>query len=120
MRKNAALTAEMTVDEAMRRWSSTIRVFRDFRMRCVGCPVARFHSVDDAREEHDIDAEVFLQRLSGDREGGGLGTALASLNGFLAFCEAMKLVGVAQHDALPAAFDKAAVLPGAEDAADGM
>jgi hypothetical protein len=32
MRKNAAPTAEMTVDEVMRRWPTTIRVFLDFGM----------------------------------------------------------------------------------------
>jgi hybrid cluster-associated redox disulfide protein len=63
MRNDAKPTAEMTVDEVMRRWPSTIRVFLDFRMRCVGCPIAAFHSVDEACEEHDVDADVFLQNL---------------------------------------------------------
>jgi hybrid cluster-associated redox disulfide protein len=27
-------------------------VFLDFRMRCVGCPIATFHSVDEACDEH--------------------------------------------------------------------
>ena len=36
---------EMTVDEVMRRWPATIRVFLDFRMGCVGCPIGGFHTV---------------------------------------------------------------------------
>lgn len=63
MRKNAVPAADMTVDEVMRRWPSTIRVFLDFRMRCVGCPIAAFHSIDEACEEHDVDAHVFLPKI---------------------------------------------------------
>ena len=63
MRTNAMPTAEMTVDEVMRRWPPTIRVFLDFRMRCVGCPIAAFHSIDEACEEHDVDVEAFLPKI---------------------------------------------------------
>ncbi len=61
MRNDAMPTAEMIVDEVMRRWQSTIRVFLDFRMRCVGCPIATFHSVDEACEEQDVD--MFLPKI---------------------------------------------------------
>lgn len=63
MRKNAVPTTGMTVDEVMRRWPSTILVFLDFRMRCVGCPIATFHSVDEACEEHDVDVGAFLPKI---------------------------------------------------------
>jgi hybrid cluster-associated redox disulfide protein len=56
-------TAEITVDEVMRRWPCTIRIFIDFNMHCVGCPIATFHSVEEACREHAIDLAVFLQRL---------------------------------------------------------
>jgi hybrid cluster-associated redox disulfide protein len=32
-------------------------------MSCVGCPIAGFHSVDDACREHGIDRENFLAAL---------------------------------------------------------
>ena len=51
------------VDEVMSRSPRTIRVFLEFRMRCVGCPIACFHSVDDAAREHGVDREVFLGAL---------------------------------------------------------
>jgi hybrid cluster-associated redox disulfide protein len=63
MRKTAELTAEMMVDDVMRRWPSTIRVFLDFRMRCVGCPIASFHSIDEACAEHGVDATAFLPKI---------------------------------------------------------
>ena len=54
---------EMTVDEVMRRWPATIRVFLDFRMNCVGCPIAGFHTVEDACREHGAVPGDFLSAL---------------------------------------------------------
>jgi hybrid cluster-associated redox disulfide protein len=51
------------VDDVMEVWPVTIRVFLDFRFGCVGCPIATFHTVDDACREHGIEREVFLQAL---------------------------------------------------------
>jgi hybrid cluster-associated redox disulfide protein len=47
----------------MNRWPATIRVFLDFKMGCIGCPIATFHSVDEASQEHDIDKAAFLAAL---------------------------------------------------------
>jgi hybrid cluster-associated redox disulfide protein len=52
-----------TVDEVMRRWPSTIRVFIRFKMHCVGCPIATFHVVTDACREHDVPLPTFLAAL---------------------------------------------------------
>jgi hybrid cluster-associated redox disulfide protein len=54
---------DMTVDEVMRRWPATIRAFLDHRMQCVGCPIATFHTVDDACREHGVDRVAFLAML---------------------------------------------------------
>ena len=51
------------VDDVMKAWPATIRVFLDFEFGCVGCLIASFHTVDDACSEHGIDREVFLQAL---------------------------------------------------------
>jgi hybrid cluster-associated redox disulfide protein len=42
---------------------ATIRIFLDFRMACVGCPISAFHSVDDACKEHGVDRDEFLAAL---------------------------------------------------------
>jgi hybrid cluster-associated redox disulfide protein len=42
---------------------ATIRVFLDFRMGCVGCPISAFHTVDDACMEHGVDRGEFLAAL---------------------------------------------------------
>jgi hybrid cluster-associated redox disulfide protein len=52
------------VDDVMRRSPETIGVFLQFRMRCVGCPIGCFHTVEDACREHDIDRDVFLRALA--------------------------------------------------------
>ena len=51
------------VGEVMNAQPATIRVFLDFRMGCVGCPIAAFHSVDDACREHGVDRDEFLAAL---------------------------------------------------------
>ena len=51
------------VDEVMRSHPTTIRVFLDFRMSCVGCPIACFHTVDDACREHGVDRDAFMNAL---------------------------------------------------------
>jgi hybrid cluster-associated redox disulfide protein len=63
MGQDARSMADFTVDEVMRRWPATIRIFLDFRMGCVGCPIAAFHSVEEACNEHDVNLAAFLPRL---------------------------------------------------------
>ena len=53
-----------TVDDVMRRWPVTIGVFIEHRMRCVGCPIGCFHTLDDACREHDIDRTRLMADLS--------------------------------------------------------
>jgi hybrid cluster-associated redox disulfide protein len=53
------------VDDVMRRWPGTIRVFVQFKMSCPGCPIAGFHTVDDACREHGVDRDEFLEALRG-------------------------------------------------------
>ena len=51
------------VHDVMNDCPATIRVFLDFRMGCVGCPIACFHTVDDACREHRVDRDAFLKAL---------------------------------------------------------
>jgi hybrid cluster-associated redox disulfide protein len=47
----------------MRRWPQTIGVFLQFRMKCVGCPIGIFHTVEDSCREHGVDPETFIAAL---------------------------------------------------------
>lgn len=46
-----------------RKRPATIRVFLDFRMGCVGCPISAFHTLNDACKEHGVDRDEFLAAL---------------------------------------------------------
>jgi hybrid cluster-associated redox disulfide protein len=52
-----------SVDDVMRVRPETIRVFLEFKLGCVGCPIATFHTVDDACREHGIDRNAFMAAL---------------------------------------------------------
>ena len=61
------ISSDMLVDDVMRRWPATIRVFLDRRFLCVGCPIGCFHSVADACREHHADLAGFLAALHSAR-----------------------------------------------------
>ncbi len=46
----------LSLAEIMARWPGTIRLFLDRRLHCVGCPIAPFHTLVDAAEEHGLPA----------------------------------------------------------------
>lgn len=56
-------TQDTVVDDLMRSFPATVRVFLDFGMRCVGCPIAPFHTVADACREHEAELAAFLAAL---------------------------------------------------------
>lgn len=55
--------AAMSLSEIMSRWPATIRLFLELRLLCVGCPIAPFHSVVDAAEEHGLDVAVLIAAI---------------------------------------------------------
>lgn len=61
--KPLSIDPDMTVDEIMRRWPATIRVFIRHRMLCIGCPIGIFHTVSDACAAHGLDEEAFSREL---------------------------------------------------------
>ena len=63
MEKRMPIGFDDLVDDVMTGVPETIRVFLEFRMRCVGCPIACFHTVDDACREHGVDRDKFLNAL---------------------------------------------------------
>ena len=58
------ISSHLLVADVMSRWPAAIRVFLDFRMGCVGCPIAGFHDVEDACREHRVDRDRFLAALT--------------------------------------------------------
>ena len=60
----AAVTKDQIVDSIMRRWPGTIRVFLNHRMKCVGCPIGRLHTVEDACTAHGLALATVLRDLN--------------------------------------------------------
>lgn len=58
-----SINFDTPVDDVMNAYPATIRTFLDFEFGCVGCPIATFHTVDDACSEHGVDREIFLEAL---------------------------------------------------------
>ncbi|MCP8936935.1 DUF1858 domain-containing protein [Alsobacter sp. SYSU M60028] len=57
------ITSHCLVDDVMRRQPATIAVFLKYKFMCVGCPIACFHTVEDACREHKTELPVFLAAL---------------------------------------------------------
>jgi hybrid cluster-associated redox disulfide protein len=57
------MRSDQIVDDVMREVPPTIAVFLKYRMYCVGCPIAPFHSVAEACRAHGIEQELFLAAL---------------------------------------------------------
>lgn len=55
----------MTVNEIMKRWPTTIRLFIDRRLLCVGCPIAPFHYLADVAAEHGVDQTELVDAVFG-------------------------------------------------------
>lgn len=52
-----------SVRQIMIRWPETTRVFIDWRMHCVGCPIAELHRLGDAATEHGYTTEALEAAL---------------------------------------------------------
>ena len=63
MNERVRLNPEMTVDEMMRTWPSTIPVVIRNQMLCVGCPVGIFHTLSEACHAHDLDQQRVATEL---------------------------------------------------------
>ena len=55
---------DLTVDEIMRRWPSTIRVFQANQMYCIGCPIGGFHTLPEASEAHGLDPDRLEREIA--------------------------------------------------------
>jgi hybrid cluster-associated redox disulfide protein len=53
----------LTLAQLMHRWPQVLRVFIDWHLYCIGCPIAPFHTLADSAREHgyrlaDLEAAV--------------------------------------------------------------
>lgn len=58
-----AIDSKTNLDTIMRRWPGTIRVLLRHRMDCVGCPIAPYHTPQDAAREYGVPLDELLAEL---------------------------------------------------------
>lgn len=56
--------SDLCVSEIMERWPTTIGVFIDYGIHCIGCPIGVFHTLVEAAEEHGIPFDVLEREVS--------------------------------------------------------
>ena len=63
MRTPSIDAPDLALSALMETWPEAINVFLRHRMLCVGCVIARFHTVSDACREHGVDEAEFRAAL---------------------------------------------------------
>lgn len=59
----ASLSADLTVEELMRRWPRAVEVLTAWRMACPGCAMAPFMTVGEAAGAYGVPADRLLDDL---------------------------------------------------------
>ena len=54
-----------TIKVFLDRYPAAVGVFMDYRLRCVGCPAEKFHTVRDTAKNHELDLDHFTRALQG-------------------------------------------------------
>ncbi len=54
---------DISVMEIMDKWPETISVFMRYKMLCIGCSVASFHTVKEACAEHSLNEDMIRAQL---------------------------------------------------------
>jgi hybrid cluster-associated redox disulfide protein len=55
--------AETTIEDLLKMWPQTAKIFYQHRMACVGCTVSSFYTVKDAVDVYKLDLTQFLDEL---------------------------------------------------------
>ena len=67
----ASPSHEMTVEIVLRDWPATVEVFLARRLACIGCPMARFCTLDDVARAYQLSGEALMAALiEGAGDGG--------------------------------------------------
>jgi len=54
----------LSLEAIMTRWPQTIRVFIEWRLHCVGCPIADLHFITDSALEHGYEPDALARALA--------------------------------------------------------
>lgn len=60
----AQVTKEMTIAEVLRMDRTTVPIFLQYGMHCLGCPVSTGESLEDAAAVHGVDVDALVKALN--------------------------------------------------------
>ena len=63
MRRVFIQDRDLSVMDIMDNWPETLPIFIKYKMLCVGCSIAPFHTVKEACVEHQLDETVIRDAL---------------------------------------------------------
>lgn len=61
---------QMKIEDLLSHWPTAAQILIGYRMACLGCDFAKFHSTNQVLEIYDLDSDVFLKDLKDIRRGG--------------------------------------------------
>ena len=61
---NQKITAEMPIEEIIKKYPDTMEVFAKHGLHCVGCQLAQFESLAAGAKAHSIDLTKLLTELN--------------------------------------------------------
>jgi hybrid cluster-associated redox disulfide protein len=60
---DASINTNLTVNELLAAHPQTARVFLALRTSCVGCPLARFCTLEDVARDYELPIQELLDKL---------------------------------------------------------
>lgn len=58
------ITKEMSIGEIVEKYPTTVEIFKNFGMGCLGCAIAHFETLEEGAMAHGIDLDDILGALS--------------------------------------------------------
>jgi hybrid cluster-associated redox disulfide protein len=58
------ITENMTIEEVIRRYPSTISAFEEHGLRCSGCCVSSYENIGEGALSHGVDLDSLLEELN--------------------------------------------------------
>jgi hybrid cluster-associated redox disulfide protein len=64
MQEQQFITADMAIGEVVAKYPSTIHVFFNHGLGCVGCAVAQFENIQQGAQAHGINVDELMKDLN--------------------------------------------------------
>jgi len=58
------ITRDMTIEDVIRKYPETVKVFRRFGLDCMECQIAAFEEVEHGAGVHQVNAEKLVEELN--------------------------------------------------------